>query len=452
MSAAARYAEARALQSRGDTQAALAAYDDVLTLEPRHAAALNSKGALLGGLGRHAEALAAFEALTRVLPLEATAHYNRGRALAALDRFEEAREAYEKALRLDRDLPGVANNLGAALEALGRREEAMAAYDSAAARGEANGIYNKALMLLARGDYAEGFRLYENRFAAAQSVRDPGADEAPRWDGAPLEGVLRIWCEQGVGDQVLFTRLLPLALERAPRVAVETDARLAPLLQRAHLGVDVRDRANPLRSAAAQIGVGSLAHALSIAPGDLGSLPPRLAPDPVRMAALRAEYRRLAGGRPIVGVAWASPAAPHARQKSAPIAAFAPLLRENYFFVSLQYGAVSAEGAPLHVDPGIDQMRDLDGFAAQLAALDHIVSVSSTLVHLAGAMGLPAQVLVAPARGLHWYWGLEGETTPWYPSLRLVRRAPGEDWREQVARAAAEAPQMLARRDAKKDP
>ena len=230
---------------------------------------------------------------------------------------------------------------------------------------------------------------------------------------------------------------MPLVLERAPKIVLEVDARLVPLLKRAHLGLEVRDRAEPARSTAAQIGVGSLPRALKLRPADIAALPPRLAADPSRVAVLRSEYRRLAGGRPIVGVAWASPAAPHARQKSTPITAWAPLLREDYFFVSLQYGAVSTEGAALHVDPSIDQMRDLDGFAAQLAAMDHIVSVSSTLVHLAGAMGLATHVLLAPARGLHWYWGLEGETTPWYPSLRLVRRGLGEAWREQVARATA---------------
>ena len=457
-------AKARTFAARGEIDAALAAFDKALAQTPNDPDALNAKGALLGRLGRHADALLMFDALVRLFPDNATAHYNRGRALAALDRFEEASAAYETALRLDADLAGVSNNLGAAYEALGRRGDAMAAYERAASRGEPNGAYNKALMLLAQGDWDEGFRLYEHRFAAGQSKRDAHADDAPQWDGGRVDGPLRIWCEQGVGDQILFSRLLPLVFERTQDVVVEVDARLVWMLGCAYPETYVCDRAEPVRGVKSQIGLGSLPHILraqsqqleahalaprSESPGSLRanrSAPENraLSLDIARSAALRRKYVTPTGARKLIGVAWASPLAPHARQKGAPLEAFAPLFRDarsDVAFVSLQYGEqargdIARTGAPLIVDETIDQMRDFDGFAAQLAALDAIVTVSNTLVHVAGAMGLPAHVLVPPARGRHWYWGLEGERTPWYPSLHLVRRALDESWETQVARAA----------------
>jgi hypothetical protein len=91
----------------------------------------------------------------------------------------------------------------------------------------------------------------------------------------------------------------------------------------------------------------------------------------------------------------------------------------------------------IHTDDIIDQFKDLDAFAAQVAALDHVISVSNTTVHMAGALGVDCIVMPPPARGRLWYWSIEGDTTPWYQSVRIVRRALSETWTDQVARAAA---------------
>jgi hypothetical protein len=154
---------------------------------------------------------------------------------------------------------------------------------------------------------------------------------------------------------------------------------------------------------------------------------------------LRARYEERAQGRPIVGIAWRSKA-PDGALRAPPLAHWGDLLREDYFFVSLQYGDVRADlertPAPVFVDDEIDQMRDMDGFFAQVAATDHIVSILNTTLHVAGALAKPALALAPPGRGLHWYWGFEGEACAWHPSVRLVRRALGASWDEQIADAA----------------
>src|SRR5262249_9889136 len=154
----------------------------------------------------------------------------------------------------------------------------------------------------------------------------------------------------------------------------------------------------------------------------------------------RACYQAAANGRPIVGIAWRSNNTLFGEKKSCRLKDWEALLRESYFFVNLQYGDVGGEiaAAPhneaIFDDSEIDQMRDLDGFAAQIAALDHIVSVSNTTVHIAGALGQRAIVLLPSDRRVLWYWGEKGETTPWYDSLRLVARET--DCADHVARAA----------------
>ena len=120
-----------------------------------------------------------------------------------------------------------------------------------------------------------------------------------------------------MGDQILFTRLLPLALARAPNIALEVEERLVPLIWAAHPTIDVRARGEPLRGATAQIGLGSLPRALGLTRRELPLAGPLLHADAREVTQLREKYRALAGGRPIIGIAWASPRAPYARQKSA---------------------------------------------------------------------------------------------------------------------------------------
>ena len=100
----------------------------------------------------------------------------------------------------------------------------------------------------------------------------------------------------------------------------------------------------------------------------------------------------------------------------------------------------------IHHDVSIDQLADFDAFAAQVAALDAVVSVSNTTVHMAGALGVPCIVMPPPTGGLHWYWGLEGERTPWYDSVRLIRRTRSESWEAQIERAAARLARYLETR------
>ena len=113
-------------------------------------------------------------------------------------------------------------------------------------------------------------------------------------------------------------------------------------------------------------------------------------------------------------------------------------------FVSLQYGdaaraaadAARRHGVEIVDDQAIDQLRDLDLFAAQVAAMDRVVTVSNTTAHLAGALGVDGIVLLPATRGLHWYWSVGRDDSPWYPSLALVRQSTPPAWDDTIARAA----------------
>jgi hypothetical protein len=151
------------------------------------------------------------------------------------------------------------------------------------------------------------------------------------------------------------------------------------------------------------------------------------------------------GSAALVGIAWNSNNLKFGHHKSLPLSALRPLTDvAGITFVDLQYGDTEAErqafqsetGTAIVHDAGIDQMADLDAFAAQVAAMDLVISVSNTTVHIAGALGVPTWILLnaVPLS----CWMLEGDTSPWYPSVKLFRQADAGQWAGVIDRAYAE--------------
>lgn len=439
---------AGALLTIGLFDPAIAACKRALALKPDDPAALNTYGTALNALGRPDEALAAFDTALAREPTRVNALVNRGTALLQLGRVDEAITSLDTALKVQPNNADAHYYRGLALSPLNRREETIASFDAALALrpGDPDYLYSKSIALLTFGAWRAAWPLFEERWRARRvRMSPPRTFDQPAWEGGKLDGVLRVWAEQGVGEEILLTRLLPMVLERTPRVMFDGTSRLAPLIQRWLPQIEVvREGAGPA-SAEAQVALGSLGAALNLGPEDVAARnDPLLRADPALQTATRARYEALAQGRRIVGIAWYSQNQEFGAHKSAALEHWRALLERDYFFVNLQYRSDPAEiaaaehafGCVIHTDPSVDQVADLEAFAAQIAALDTIVSVSNTTVHMAGALGVPCLTLLPPLRGLIWYWGAEGETTPSYKSVRLIRRAPGAPWEEQIARAA----------------
>lgn len=429
---------------------AIAAFDRVLALDPNAADARANRARALLAEGCFEEAIADYDALLSLDPGDAGLWDNRGVALFKLDRLDEAETSLSRALQLRPDHASTLSNAGLTLFGLGRPDDAIAAFDRAIALNEgadskalATLHYNRGMAHLARGAFDAGWEGLEQRWAAGM-VNSPHVDKGePEWRGGPVEGVLRVWPEQGVGDQILFARLASLARGRTGRVVLECDPRLAPLFIRSFPEIEVvAEYAQP---AAAQCAIGSLGAVMRVEREDLAGGAAFLRADPRSAEEIRRRYAALAAGRPIVGIAWASISPGRGEWKTASLSYWGPLLKQDCFFVSLQYGDTDADiaaaraafGVDIHSDATIDQFKDLDAFAAQIVALDRVVSVSNTTVHMAGALGVDCIVMPPPARGRLWYWSIQGDTTPWYDSMRVVRRSLREGWTDQVARAAA---------------
>ncbi|MBY0337809.1 MAG: hypothetical protein K2X11_14425 [Acetobacteraceae bacterium] len=326
------------------------------------------------------------------------------------------------------------HGLGKALHDQARFGEAIAAFEAAAATGQdaARGRYHAGLLRLLRGEFAEGWAGWEERAAVIGFPRLG----SPLWDGQPLPGGrLLILAEQGFGDVIQFLRFLPEAAARsAARVTFGCAPELTPLVQPvcAAQGIECVTGRIATEGYAAAAWIGSLPRLLGVAPDGFAPRIPYLEAPAAAAAAWR---RRRPSTLRCLGVVWEGRADhPQDHQRSLPPALLAPLTaRPGTLLVGLQRPPVRrAPPAAVAMDWGPD-MREFSAAAAMLAGLDGLVTVDTAMAHLAGALGLPAVVLLPFVPD--WRWGLGTERTPWYPTLRLARQAAPGDWDSAIQAA-----------------
>ncbi|MDX2221192.1 MAG: tetratricopeptide repeat protein [Rhodospirillaceae bacterium] len=430
------------MYSRGKHEDAIALQKKAQALDPRNSMSFNNMGVALNKLERLPEALAAFEQAMKLAPDDPEPLNNYGETLSKLSRFAEGEAVLRRVLAARPNHIEAHTNMGTALWGLGRLDEAADSFRRVIALKPdvAMAHKNLGMVLLLQGHLAQGWREYDWRWLADSiPLRQY---PCPVWTGAPLgDGALFVWAEQGVGDEILHLSMLADLLARGIKLIWEVDERLVPLVQRTYPGARIIPRRSPtaldFAGVAAHLPAGSLGQVFR---ADMAHFPRGrrgyLEPDRARSAALRAALN-LAPGEKLIGLSWLSTNIKFAASKSTKLADWAPLIATpGVRFVDLQYGDTSAERAALardhgvtlhHVD-GLDLKADIDGVAALAAACDLVITVSNTTAHIAGAIGAPGWVMIPAGIGKFWYWGFDAATSPWYPSLSLLRQADDQDW------------------------
>ncbi len=439
-----------ALAELGRTDEAVASFREAIRLAPASPEAHNGLGNALVDLGRADEAVASFAEAIRRRPGFAAAHNSLGVAWFELRRLDEAVACFREAIRLEPAYAEAHNNLGAVLAERGDQADAVATLRRAVAvrPDYPDAHYHLAVALLRQGDFAEGWAEYEwRRGKPGFPRRDPAI---PDWRGEPPEGrTVLAYAEQGLGDALQFLRYAPLLAGRGARVVVEVPAalaRLAASVAGVEAVVVAGTRPPPCDF---QVPLMSLPHLLGgIVPADI----PYLRPDPAAAAAWGRRLTGLPGLK--VGLAWSGAPRPHDRQsnlvdrrRSLTLAQFAPLAGiAPVTLVSLQKGAAAAQqAAPPAGLALVDVMEEIGDFAdtAALAAnLDLVISVDTSVAHLAGALGRPVWLL-SRFDGC-WRWLLERSDSPWYPTARLFRQSRPGDWQPVVAAVAAALAELAA--------
>jgi len=470
-----------ALQLAGAVAYERGRYDEAVEILDRAVAAAPGRADLHNALGashlalRHdRDAVRCFRRAVAIDAKFADAYYNLGCAHQAADRASDAAYAYRQALRISPDNFSINNNLGTIFQDLGEVEDAIAAFNRALeikpesrtalrnlgrAYRQARDIDNalkcfeialerdpadhearfaRARTLLHAGRYEEGFVDYESRWRLPDCP--PREFEQPLWDGWPAPGrTILLHHEQGHGDTLQFVRYLPRVKERVKRLVVEAPLPLVRLLSMTG-GVDqvVTDARADLEFDA-YAPIGSLPRILGTTLDTVPTDIPYLRVDPALVEKWRG---RIADGGLRVGLCWAgNPRQPADRHRSIPLAALAPLggVRGATFY-GLQLGAGRADlddpprGLPL-VDLGAE-ITDFADTAAIMHHLDLVITVCTSVCHLAGGLGRPTWTLLNQTPD--WRWGLDGEGSPWYPTMRLFRQRKIGQWTEVVERVRVE--------------
>lgn len=427
---------------------ALASFDRAIALEGGYVDAHNNRANALDQLGRQADALAAVERALVLAPEHRPALVTRAIILRKLGRAADALASCDRALALMADDPEALIVRGDVLIDLERFDAAIAAYDRVIALdpGSVAARWNKSLLCLGLGRFKEGWPLYEHRWQGQKGL-EPRPYHQPRWTGGRIGGPLLIWSEQGIGDEILHSCMIEDVLTRTDEIVLEAEPRLQALFRRSFPRVKVVPFSEaPYRGrVSAQIGMGSLGGFFRTGWDDF----PRrtrghLVPDVARAQSYRA--RLAPDGKALIGLTWHSRAAT-GKAKSTTLPEIANLLRlPGCRFVDLQYGDTRAAREAAERELGIrvehlddvDNMQDIDGLAALIAACDCVVAVSNVTAHLSGAVGQRTWVMVPRGSGRLWFWFHQGDDSPWYRRVHVRRQKPTQSWGDLVASFAGE--------------
>ena len=433
------------LHGMGRPEEALVLLDASAGLQGDHVPTLQIRAVVLKSLNRIEEAIADNRRAIALDPGNADLCANLGNALQAQDRHDEALTWYDRALAI-RPSGASATNRAMSLTALARFDEAMAAYRQSIALdpNQPKALWNLALLQLLTGDFEAGWRGREARRKIPELMAGYPITDRPMWLGEePIAGKTIVVCQtEGLGDGIHFARYIPMLAARGARVILVVDAQLNRLL-RGLPGVS----ACPVKSAQTvvppfdfHIAIDSLPLAfgtrLQTIPAETPYLP---APDAGRIETW--ERRLGPRTRPRVGLVWSGNTSfGNDRNRSMPLRTLFPLLDVDADFVSLQKDPRPSDAAALRERSGIaDHTADLSDFAetaALVSCLDLVISVDTSVAHLAGALGRPVWLLVPFVPD--WRWLLGRDDSPWYPTMRIFRQGESREYGSVIERVRAE--------------
>ncbi|WP_420212263.1 tetratricopeptide repeat protein [Burkholderia aenigmatica] len=470
-----------ALEQLGRHDEALMRCDRALAIDPRHARSLANRGNAASHLGRFAEAVDSYARALEVEPGSTGVLCNYASALIQVARHDDAHAMCDRALaidphyapasftrarvrlethRYDDALDDLARVIaatprdklahfhrGSALRALRRHEDALRAYAEAIDIDPdyAHAHCMRSFLCLSIGDFEAGWAEYEWRWRDSQLDGSRRDFAQPRWThGMPLGGqTILLYPEQGLGDTLQFCRYVPLVKALGARVVVEAPVELKALFATLD-GVDVLvARGDPLPPFDLHCPLLSLPLEFRT---DLSSIPahvPYLRADPVRVEHWRA--RLGASDRPRIGLVWSgNPLHLNDRNRSITLADLLPLLDDRYEWISLQKVVRDEDRPALDASPirfvG-DALTDFAATAALTEAMDAVISVDTSVAHLAGALGRPLAVMLPHTPDFRWL--LDRDDSPWYPGARLFRQPEGGQWAPVVERIREALPALV---------
>jgi len=391
---------------------------------------------------------------------------NYGNICRKLGDYETAEQSLLDALRLNISVETLAN-LGLLMAEKKKYSAASSFYDHALRIQPENArvLWNKSLLLLSRGELKHGWALYDQGLAAKTRPNQISIDKLPeeKYNREFFrDKVLHIHREQGIGDEIMFASCLAEIIAISKKCIVETDDRLVPLFQRSFKQAKILPRSEILlahnhsqdENIDVHISIASLPRFLRHSFDDFPQAHHYLLAYKQATSAWKNRYKKL-GDKFAIGISWRGGFGDQGLKRSAELNDWSALLhRDDCQFVNLQYGQVDEElkqFADIVAEwPDTDHFHNLEQLAAQISALDLVITVSNVTAHLAGALGKPVWIILPYATNWRWFNGRN--PCPWYKQARLFKQNTAGDWQSLFSEVNRELEKLLQSKQVPKKP
>ena len=431
---------ANVLADQGDLDAAIDNFQKSLKINSSVAETYYNMGVVLRSRGELDAAIDGYQQAIKINPDHVRAYTNLGAVLRDKQEPDAAIESYKKAIKINPDYANAHYNLGIALKENGEIDAAIESYRQAIKikPDYADANLNQSLAYLHKGDFKSGWVKHEWRWAVDICSSVPLKSINPKWNLSEKNRVL-LWAEQGIGDEIMFASVIPDLYSSCSKLIVKIDKRLIALFRRSFpedIDFRVHDEAVSETEYDAHIPMGSLPlHFRQTIDSFKPTARGWLTACDVKASRLR---RTLLsdGSETLIGISWYSTKPRKGAEKK--VMKLAQLARKldapKVKLINLQYGDVNDELDSLQKETGIEVIQvpeinnktDIDDLAALIMACDKVVSISNVTIHLAGALGKEAQLLLASL--CDWRWGQSSKSSYWYNSVRLYRQTKIDDW------------------------
>jgi len=430
------YNRGNALLELKQYEDAIESYNRAISIKPDYPEAYSNRGNALAVLDRFTDALTSYDQAIELADGYAEAFFNRGNVFRELDKYVDALSDYDRAIAINPQYAESHCNRGLVFLALKRYADALSDFRTAISLKPdfADVFWNQGTTLLTTGALEEGWAFYEWR----KRLDKPYGTSTfwqPVWSGAEdiSQKTLLVYHEQGLGDVIQFCRYVKLCGARAARVILSVPGRLVSLLKRLASNIEIVDAAEQPPNFDYQCALMSLPLVFGTTLDTIPVDPAYLTPDPECVTA----WTERLGDRdkPRLGLAWSgNPRQQNDRYRSIPFGNMEPLLNLDVDWHALQTEVRDSDLGLLRRSSRLRLWNDeITGFANTAGLVQHldlIVTVDTSIAHLAGAMGKPTWILLPYAAD--WRWLTERSDSPWYPSVRLWRQKTPGDWESLV--------------------
>ena len=427
-----------ALKDLNRPDEAISSFEQAIFLKPDFAEAYSNLGNALKDINRLSEALASYQQAIVLNPFYADAHFNLGNALQYLNLLDEALTCYDRAIVLDPNYAKAYSNRGTTLQDLNQLNEALANYEHAIILKPdyAEVYWNKSLLKLLMGEYLEGWQLYEWGWKSFARKPLRNFDE-PLWLGneSLRNKTLLIYPEQGLGDYIQFIRYAVLVEQLGAKVILEVPLALMTLVSTLNGQFTFVESGKPLPNFDYYCPLMSLPLAFKTTVDKIPALMPYLYADESK----KKKWQKKLGKKTVtrIGLVWSgSNVHKNDHNRSLSLKQLDSLLGLPLDFHSLQKEIRAIDLDVLIAFPHIyqhqDDLHDFSDTAALVDAMDIIISVDTSVAHLAGAMGKTVFILLPYAPDYRWL--LDKTDSPWYPTATLFRQPALNDWENVIAK------------------